>query len=171
MRILDAFKAFFAVLGGRTFPAEVPSLPPVPANIPQALPPVPPDVPGRSEAITLLAALQRESRLVDFLMESLDGYSDAQVGAAARSVHNDAAKLLRRFFDLQPLVTQAEESPIEIPEPDPGKYLLSGNVSGSKPIRGILVHAGWKATCCELPSFQGNPENLLIVAPAEIEIR
>ncbi len=36
----------------------------------------------RSDAVTLLAALQREARLVDLIQENLAAYSDAQIGAA-----------------------------------------------------------------------------------------
>ncbi len=53
---------------------------------------------GRSEALTLLATLQREARFVDFIMESLEGYSDAQIGAVARDVHRDCGKVLERLF-------------------------------------------------------------------------
>jgi hypothetical protein len=47
----------------------------------------------RSEALTLLATLQREARFVDFIKESLEGYSDAQIGAVARDVHRDCGKV------------------------------------------------------------------------------
>ena len=59
---------------------------------------------ARSEAITLLATLQREARFVDFIKEPLDGYSDAQIGAAARDVHRDCGKVLDRLFAIQSLV-------------------------------------------------------------------
>ncbi len=43
-----------------------------------------PTKPTRSDALGLLAALQREGRFVDFLKEQLTGYSDAQIGAVAQ---------------------------------------------------------------------------------------
>ncbi|MGC3970646.1 MAG: DUF2760 domain-containing protein [Pirellulales bacterium] len=93
-RISTAFRAFFRalgnadiakqideVLGGGGSKPAVASLPP-PTAAP-AKPAEAPKKPARSDALTLLAALQREARLVDFLKEKLDGYSDAQIGAAA----------------------------------------------------------------------------------------
>ena len=57
----------------------------------------------RSDAINLLAALQREARFVDFIKEPIAGYSDAQIGAAVRDVHRDCGALLERLFGLKPI--------------------------------------------------------------------
>lgn len=195
MRILDAFKAFFAVLGGKefsTFPPQIdpetPVLPdnatvmvagdeatrimsPTPSSQPASFRPTPSQA-VQSEALTLLATLQRESRLVDFLMESLDGFSDAQVGAAARAVHDDAAKSLKRLFALRPLLDHPEGATVDIDAPDAARYTLSGKVDGFSDgsLRGTLVHAGWVAGCCELPRYEGSAGNAPVVAPAEIEV-
>ncbi len=75
----------------------------------------PPAAPKRSEALTLLAALQREARFVDLVKEPLDSYSDEQIGAAARNVLRDCSAVLDRFFELQPLAGQGEGEPIEVP--------------------------------------------------------
>ncbi|MGV2334905.1 MAG UNVERIFIED_CONTAM: DUF2760 domain-containing protein [Planctomycetaceae bacterium] len=71
-------------------PASLPA-PAAPATPPatQAIPA--PAKPQRSEAISLLATLQREGRLLDFLKEPIDAYSDAQIGAAVRDIHRDCA--------------------------------------------------------------------------------
>src|SRR5207302_2940697 len=50
--------------------------------------------PTRGEALTLLAVLQREARFVDFIKEPIAAYTDAQIGAAVRSVHKDCAAAL-----------------------------------------------------------------------------
>jgi hypothetical protein len=124
----------------------------------------------QSAAITLLATLQREARFIDFIQESLAGFSDAQIGAAARTVHDDCAKVLQRFFDLQPIVNQPEESPLEITEGNASSFQLTGNLSQSFPCQGKLIHSGWKATKIDLPTWSGQPETALIVAPSEVEI-
>jgi hypothetical protein len=130
-----------------------------------------PKTPVRSEALTLLAALQREARLVDFVKESLAGYSDAQIAAAAREVHRDCGAVLERFFALVPAVTQEEGSMLEVPAGyDAGRYRLTGNVTGQPPYRGRLVHPGWEATRCELPLWSGKAESARVVAPVEVEI-
>jgi hypothetical protein len=127
--------------------------------------------PKRSEAVTLLAALQREARLVDLIKEDLAAYSDEQVGAAARNVLRDAAAALDRFFGLRRVLDQAEGEPIDVPAGyDPGRYQLAGNAAGSPPYRGTLAHAGWQATAVNLPTWSGSKEASLIVAPAEVEV-
>lgn len=137
---------------------------------PQAAEPRP-DRPARSEAITLLAALQRDSRLVDLVKQPLDRFSDEEVGAAARAVLTQAAAVLDRFFALVPVVAQEEGTALELPASyDPGLYKLSGSVPGSGPLRGQLVHHGWKATMVKLPTWTGSREAALVVAPAEVEV-
>jgi len=197
MRIITAFQAFFAVLfnkekAGRIVPVlkgesqpllEVEKQPEQPTPTPSA--PSKPDNRGRmqSEAITLLAALQREARFLDFLMEKLDGYDDAQVGVAARTVHDECAAVIARMFDVQPLRPEAEMSQITVgtdccaggigvgtPSGNSGLVQLVGNVSGGAPYTGRLTHCGWIAKKCELPTWSGTPESALVVAPAEVEI-
>ncbi len=127
---------------------------------------------ARSDAITLLAALQREARFVDFIQESLAGYSDAQIGAAARDVHRDCAAVLARMFALRPAVTEEEGKEVEVPAGfDASRWRLTGNVTGQPPFHGWLVHPGWEATVCELPTWSGSTEAVRIVAPAEVELK
>ena len=128
--------------------------------------------PARSEAITLLAALQRESRLIDLVNESLDGYTDAQIGAAARDVLRDAGKVVERAFALEPVASVGEGQAVEIPIGyDTGQYRLTGNVSRQPPFTGQLIHAGWQATKCELPSWTGKEQAALVIAPAEVQVQ
>jgi len=126
----------------------------------------------RSEAITLLAALQREGRLVDFLKEDLTSYGDAQIGAVARDLHRDCAKLVERMFAIKPLLTEADGATIEVPSGfDAARYRLVGNVAGAAPFRGTLVHHGWQATKCELAEWVGGEEASRVISPAEVEVR
>jgi hypothetical protein len=183
-RLLLAFKLFFTVLfdkafaaraarlfdeaaadetaaGRRTSGATVVAAPPVPAPV----------VSTRSDALSLLAVLQREARLIDFLKEGITGYDDAQIGAAVRDVHRDAAAVLERCFALRPVVEQAEGAEIPIPaNPDAARLRLVGNLGGQTPPRGRLQHAGWQATKAELPQFTGREESARVVAPAEVEV-
>jgi hypothetical protein len=133
--------------------------------------PEPAKAPKRSEALTLLAALQREARLVDFIQEPIAEYSDAQIGAAVRDIHRDCAALLERIFALQPLLSEAEGAAIDVPAGfDAARYSLTGNVSGQPPYRGTLAHHGWQASRCELPQWSGSDSAALVVAPAVVEI-
>jgi hypothetical protein len=127
--------------------------------------------PRRSEALTLLEALQREARFVDFIMEPLDGYSDAQIGVAVRDVHRDCATVIRRFFDPQGLLEHQEGATVEVQKGfSPARYRLTGNVHGEAPYRGVLRHHGWTAGKCEVPLWTGDAQDLMVVAPAEVEL-
>jgi hypothetical protein len=180
-RIATAFRAFFAALSsGPKAEAlrralEQSTLPKV--NFDEKKPPAvsapaaaaPP--PKRSEAITLLATLQREARLVDLVLEPLGEYSDEQIGAAARNVLRDSADVLRRLLALQPVLSQDEQSTVDVPAGyDPARLRLTGKVEGNGPFRGKLAHKGWQATTTQLPTWTGSKEAAHVIAPAEIEI-
>ncbi|MGA2068935.1 MAG: DUF2760 domain-containing protein [Thermoguttaceae bacterium] len=181
-RIWLAVRAFFLVLCSSAAARAVAEAiarrrdepPPRPSPLPETKPTPPPKLlprATRSEAITLLAALQREARLVDFLQEPLEGYTDAQIGAAARQVHRDCSKLLERLLALRPIVAQEEGSPLEVPAGfDAGRWRLVGSVAGEPPYRGRLVHHGWEATRCQLPAWTGTESSARVVAPVEVEI-
>ncbi len=128
--------------------------------------------PARSEALNLLEALQREARLVDFLKEPLDGYEDAQIGAAVRDLHRQCAAALERMFALKPIEEAPEGAATEVPAGfDPARVRLSGNLNGPPPFRGRLCHHGWEATRCELPAWNGSDRSLMVIAPAEVEVK
>jgi len=187
-RILIALRAFFLTLFNGALAARIGAvlderaLPKIDTvagarveKTPREKPPPPrqtPASPARSEALTLLAALQREARLVDLVKQPLESFSDEQIGGAARNVLSDAAGVLDRFFALAPLLAAEEGAKCDVPTAyDPGLYKLSGPVAGSGPFRGELVHHGWKATRVKLPTWTGSPEATLVIAPAEVEIQ
>ncbi len=184
-RVSTAFRAFFGSLFNGDTATRVSQalsskgLPtPVPVATPTAHEPTPvaikkpePKKPTQSEAITLLATLQREARLIDFLKEDLSGYADEQVGAAVRAIQRDSAKVLDRFFALQPVVADEEGAKISVPAGfDAARYRLTGKVTGNPPFAGTLQHHGWEATKCELPQFTGSDSAAKTVAPAEVEV-
>jgi hypothetical protein len=128
--------------------------------------------PVGSDAITLLAALQREARFIDFIQEPLAGYTDAQIGAVARDVHRDCGAVIERLFALKPVVEQEEGARIEVPAGfDANRFRLTGNVTGEPPFHGQLMHHGWIATKCEVPAWTGSKDSALIVAPVEVELK
>lgn len=179
-RVTTAFRAFFGALfdGEKAQRIEAalsgiaaPALPPVAIAAPLAKPPVEPPKPRQSEALTLLATLQRESRLVDFLKEDLTGYADEQIGAAVREIQRDAGQVLERLFALRPIVNDPEGASIEVATGfDAGRYRLTGNIGSTGPYRGALRHHGWEATSCQLPTYTGSDAAAKAVAPAEVEV-
>jgi hypothetical protein len=121
---------------------------------------------GRSEALTLLSTLQREARLLDLIHESLDMYTDAQIGAAARDVLRDARKSLENMLDIKPLLAVEEGDSVDLVEPlSPVRWKLLG----AKAPRGVVVHAGWMAAKLEIPRWNGNRDDAMVLYAAEIE--
>ncbi len=163
MAMGTAFRAFFAALFNSQKSALIqqvldaatttPALAPPLAEQPAVSKPVVPIKPAstRSDAVSLLAALQREARLVDLIQENLSAYSDAQIGSAARPCLTQCASVLDRMLGLQPIVESAEGQSIEVPaDATPSRYLWVGEGSGNS---GKLVHHGWQATRIELPKW------------------
>lgn len=186
MRLGLAFRVFFAALFDATKaerleealsgePASVPAAVPAPVAArpaPLETKPVPAaKAAARSDALTFLAALQREARFLDIVQEPLSSYSDAQVGAAARDVLKNSAAVVERFFGVRALIAQEEGSAVEVPTGyDPQQYRVVGNVSGSPPFHGQLTHHGWIASKCELPAWSGSTDSASVIAPVEVEV-
>ncbi len=164
-----AFRTFFKIFGDKEFAERVKTL-----FDGDALPEgdaAPRLEDKRNAAVSLLATLQREARFLDFVMEPLDDYDDAQVGAAARDVHRDLGKVVERVFAPVPLAEEAEGSRVRVPAGfDPARYRLTGDVAGEAPFDGTLRHHGWKASKCEMPAWTGSAESAMAVAPSEVEV-
>lgn len=130
-----------------------------------------PAKPARStEPLRLLALLQRESRLVDLLLEDLSGCPDAQVGAGARGVLAKARAAMLEHVKLEPCLPGEENARVTV-EPGfaPGSITLTGQVSGSPPFQGILRHPGWKVADYQLPEPLKGQDGWVLV-PAEVEV-
>ncbi|MFN7997911.1 MAG: DUF2760 domain-containing protein [Bryobacteraceae bacterium] len=166
-RILLAFRAFFAILFGSPLPPELTK--PATARAAATAKPEPPPPPSPAFALQLLAILQRDSRLVDFLMEDVSAYEDEQIGAAVRSLHDQARDSLARYLSLQPVIDGVEGAYTRPATTDPVAVKFIGNVPAGKPEGGVLRHKGWRAAKVDLPAV--NPkQDATIIAPAEIEI-
>jgi len=124
----------------------------------------------RPDAIQLLGLLQEKGRLIDFLMEDIKNYDDAQIGSAVRNIHDECHKILNDYFPLKPVINVSEGDKFEVSEGfDPASIKLTGNVGSKPPFKGTVQHSGWEITEIKLApkQFIGNNK---IVAPAEIEI-
>lgn len=118
----------------------------------------------------LLAMLQREGRLVDFLNENLEQYEDDQIGAAVRGIHENCKRTITKNLNLQPIIDHLEGEETEVAEGfDPHAVKLTGNVTGRPPFIGILRHRGWRTDKIELPTLS-DVSDAGIIAPAEVEI-
>ena len=173
-RIPLAFSAFFGVLGDAKLAARFAALRQGATAAPPPVAPVPPPPALRAAspdaALQLLALLQRDARLIDFIGEDLDAYDDAQIGAAARVVHEGCAKVLREHFSIVPVRDEAEGSRVTLPAGfDAAAVRLTGNVVGKAPYSGSLSHRGWRVTEVRLPQL-AERHDARVLAQAEVEL-
>jgi len=187
-RLSLAFGSFFSILSRPDFaadvqrlrdegwpspaaPAPAPVVTPAPDVAAVAPPPAPvPQLASETAALQLLGLLQREARFVDFVQEDIQGYGDAEIGAAARVVHQGCRKVLGEHFTLEPVRTEAEGSRLTLqPGFDAAAVRVSGNVVGQPPFTGTLAHRGWRATETRLPRLAPG-HDASIVAQAEVEL-
>jgi hypothetical protein len=169
-RISSAFRSFFAILFGGSLPEDIarefgytkPVPPPPPVILPTA----------KDGALQMLGILQRDARLIDFLMEDITSYSDDQVGAAVRNLHADCRTTLNRHVTLAPVIDSVEGTFQKIDSskaPDPNRIKLLGNIPASgKAAGGTLRHRGWTATAVSLPGI--GKQDVSVIAPAELEV-
>lgn len=186
-RLSIAFGSFFKALGDAEFAARVrddavgPVAMPTPVSTPTAAPTAAPAAapspaaaplraPSAESALQLLSLLQREARLIDFTQENLSAYADADIGAAARVVHEGCARVLREHFTIEPVRSEPEGSRVTLEAGfDAASVRLTGNVVGQAPFKGTLAHRGWRAAGVQLPQL-AEKHDARVLAPAEVEL-
>ena len=170
-RILLAFRCWFSILfHGELSEAEISGLRLTRrAAAPAPQPVEGPQVRTSDGALQILGILQRDSRLVDFLMEDIAGYADDQIGAAVRELHDQCRDSLNRYVALAPVIDGVEGTFVKTPSSDPNLVKVVGNVPANPPAGGTLRHKGWRAAKADLPALAPK-QDASIIAPAEIEI-
>ena len=169
-RIVLAFRAFFNLLFSGELSAEVL----IALNLSRRSATVPakataPAARASDGALQILGILQRDSRLIDFLMEDVSAYTDEQIGAAVRELHDQCRDAIARYVTLAPVIDGVEGTYAKAPGQDPNLVKFVGNVPAKPPAGGTLRHKGWRATKVELPLLAGK-QDATIIAAAEIEI-
>jgi hypothetical protein len=182
-RIVFAFRCFLSILfqsaipediaGKLLKPAAPPQRGPAPAG-PANSPLKEAERPGSDNldrAVQMLALLQRDGRLIDFLSENISAYPDAQLGAAVRTIHETCRKALGQYVELEPVLNSEEDQPVTVEAGfDPAAVKLIGNVGGEPPLRGLLRHKGWRVKELKMPPLPKGTGRL-VIAPAEVELR
>ena len=169
-RIGLAFRSFFAILFAGQLPADIAKAFGFTQQKSQPAPKPAPQVKPSDGALQILGILQRDSRLIDFLMEDVSAYSDEQVGAAVRNLHDQCRDSLTRYLRLTPVIDSVEGSFTKLDTNDPATVKLLGNVPASgKAPGGLLRHKGWRAEKIDLPPLASG-QNASILAPAEVEV-
>jgi hypothetical protein len=154
-------------------PAEAPRAAPEarPVALPERVKPAEPSVSAEAGAVQMLAILQRQGRLLDFLQEDLSPYDDAQIGAAVRTIHEGCRQALAEHVKVEPIYNEAEGSTVTVqPGFDTRAIRLTGDVAGEPPFRGELRHRGWRVARIDLPRQAQSQDKELIVAAAEVEV-
>ncbi len=181
-RVAFAFRCFFSILFHADIANDIAQKLVKPAGpVPQAATIPAPSVSRLKEverptseasdrAVQMLALLQRDGRLIDFLAENISGYPDAQIGAAVRTVHDTCRQVLDQYVKLEPILNSEEDQPVTVPAGfDPAAIKLIGNLAGEPPVRGVLRHKGWRVKEVNLPPLpQG--AGRMVVALAEVEL-
>ncbi len=195
-RVSLAFVCFFRLLLGKKLPADAAKFLPeearpkaLPAETPAPAPKEPeekepekrPEPPAerpraaaaqhhKEGALALLALLQREGRLVDFLSEALDDAPDDAIGAAVREVHRGCRKVLDQYLSLEPVMPGEEGAKAQVPKGfDPAEIRLIGEAKGEPPYGGTLRHHGWRVVDARLPTLAEGIDRT-VLAPAEVEL-
>ena len=193
-RLKFAFRTFFAILFHDRVPSDVASALVTRSSLdtasrdtaPRAPVDTAPRAPTQASAVApprvtvsertegtatqLLALLQRDGRLVDFLMEDIAPYADAQIGSAVRTVHAGCRQALHQYVSLAPALDaqEGERVTVDASTIEAAKVKLLGNVTGNAPFAGVLRHRGWIVDRLELPPLPVT--GLFVVAPAEVEM-
>ncbi len=126
-----------------------------------------------AEIVHFLSLLQQKGRFIDFVMDDVAPYSDAQVGAAARVVHQGCRSVMQQYFTIHPVHEGQEGERIELPRgTNLDRYRLVGRVVGEPPFRGTVIHRGWKTIDISLPRASGTvvAADVAVIAPAEVEV-
>jgi hypothetical protein len=171
-RLWLAWLCFFRVFFDGRFAARVEEV-----RSGRALPAPPPQVPAAKRgadsataALQLLSLLQREGRLVDFLQQDIASFPDAEVGVAARVVHEGCRRALHEHASIEPVRVEAEGASVKLDAGfDADAVKLVGDVKGEPPWSGTLRHRGWRATRLDLPRLVGE-RDAHVLAPAEVEL-
>lgn len=155
--------------GGKS-PARAEAQPPAPQATAQPAPV--PENRHDAEVVNFLAVFQERGRLVDFLMDDIAGYSDAQVGAAARVMHEGCKAALLEHFGVKPMREESEGSKVTVPHGYAAdEYRLVGKIAGAPPFTGTLIHHGWRAEWVKLPRLaSAKADRPPAIAPAEVEL-
>lgn len=174
-RVSSAFRSFFSLLFSGVLPEDIAAeygytkvkIAPVTPVVPE-----PPKVKVSDGALQMLQTLQRDARLIDFLMEEIAGYQDDQIGAAVRTLHSDCKASLTRHVTLTPVIDGVEGTFQKLDAsktPDPNRIKLIGNVPATGKVPGgTLRHRGWTASSVNLPAL--GKQDVSVLAPAEIEV-
>jgi hypothetical protein len=161
-------------VAGRPAPAAPPPAVPVVPPPPAVAPPAPVAAnQAEAEVVAFLATLQEKGRFVDFVMDDLSAYPDAQVGAVARIVHEGCRAVLQEQFHIQPVREEDEGTKVVVaPGYRADEYRLVGKISGQAPFSGTLMHRGWKTASVKLPRvIRTGDDELPTIAPAEVELQ
>jgi hypothetical protein len=170
LTLFIAWQSLTALRSGHERHAPAPQ-PPPPAEAPK---PVRAESTQTGGALILLSLLQEKGRFLDYVMEDITAFNDAQVAAASRVVHQGCSGVIKEYLALSPTHEGKEGDRITLDKSsDPNRYRLLGKVAQEPPYTGVVVHRGWKTTKLALPRFTRpvDPTGLNVITPMEVELK
>lgn len=121
-------------------------------------------------ALRMLALLQAEARLVDFLMEDIQAFGDEDIGKAVREIHKKAQAALKQHTVIEPVLSGNEGDTTTVPKGfNPSAIRVVGNVTGQPPFTGQINHPGWRVKELKLASPPEGADEF-VLQPAEVQI-
>ena len=155
--------------GSTTVAAPQENTKPLPEKVEETKLPETPAPATDGSAISLLATLQKDGRFIDFIEEDLSHYDDEEIGSSVRSIHEGCKKALKKIITKEKIIDQDEESTYRVNQGYNTHHIkLNGKVSDNFPLKGTLVHPGWRVTSLNLSERSDHLKD--IIAPAEVEI-
>jgi hypothetical protein len=120
--------------------------------------------------LRMLALLQAEARLVDFLMEDISGAGDDQIGQAVREIHKKAQAALKQHAVIEPVLSGTEGDTTTLAKGfDPSAIRVVVKVTGEPPFTGSINHPGWRVTQLKLAAPPEGADEF-VLQPAEVQI-
>ena len=134
------------------------------------LDPAPDDKPS-GERLHVLTVLQRESRLIDFLLEDLSGFDDSQIADAVRDIQPKSQATLKKYLEIAPVIDAEEDARVDVPKGfDPSAIQVTGEFEGDPPYKCTLCHPCWIVKEIKLATPPEGQDDF-VLQPAEVEIQ
>ena len=120
--------------------------------------------------LRMLALLQAESRLVDFLLEDIQSFSDQKIGESVREIHKKAQAALKQHAVIEQVLPGNDGDTTTVQKGfNPSAIRVVGNVTGEPPFTGTINHAGWRVKELKLATpAEGADE--FVLQPAEVQL-
>ena len=122
------------------------------------------------EVFRLLVLLQREGRLLDFILEDVGGVDDCVLGGAVRPLLGKLRGVLCDYVVFEPILGGVEGDVFTVESGfDASLVKVEGLLVGGAPFRGVIKHPGWRVVSHRVPAAVPGSGGL-VVERAVVEV-